>query len=80
MSDIELPFRATANEACAWLTQRTESPWTLARLLGNGLTPVVWLDYDAASPELFGDANGGYQRRFSSRTILPAWWPAAKMS
>ena len=60
MSDIELPFRATANEACAWLTQQTESPWTLARLLENGLTPVIWLDYDATYPELFGDANGGY--------------------
>ncbi|MYN04078.1 hypothetical protein GTP41_18460 [Pseudoduganella sp. DS3] len=60
MSEIELPFRATTNEACAWLAQQTGSPWTLARLLENGLTPVVWLDYDAAYPELFGDANGGY--------------------
>ncbi|XLZ71253.1 hypothetical protein ABT364_04615 [Massilia sp. SR12] len=60
MSDIELPFRATTIEACAWLTQQTGSAWTLARLLENGLTPVVWLDYDAAYPELFGDANGGY--------------------
>lgn len=60
MSKIELPFRATTNEACAWLAQETGSPWTLARLLEHGLTPVVWLDYDAAYPELFGDANGGY--------------------
>jgi hypothetical protein len=60
MSNIELPFRATTNEACAWLAQQTGSPWTLARLLENGLTPVVWLDFDAAYPELFGDANGGY--------------------
>lgn len=24
------------------------------------MTPYVWLDYDAAYPDLFGDANGGY--------------------
>lgn len=56
----DLPFRATTDEACAWLAQQTASPWTLARLIGEGLTPYVWLDYDAAHPELFGDANGGY--------------------
>jgi hypothetical protein len=60
MSTIDLPFRATAIEACAWLSHRTGSQWTLARLLEHGLTPYVWLDYDAACPELFGDANGGY--------------------
>jgi hypothetical protein len=60
MSTIELPFRATTDEACAWLAQQTGTPWTLARLLEHGLTPYVWLDYDAAYPELFGDANGGY--------------------
>jgi hypothetical protein len=60
MSTTELPFRATTEEACAWLAQQTGSPWTLARLLEHGLTPYVWLDYDAACPELFGDANGGY--------------------
>jgi hypothetical protein len=60
MSTIDLPFRATTTEACAWLAQQTASPWTLARLLEHGLTPYVWLDYDAAHPELFGDANGGY--------------------
>ncbi|KRB92464.1 hypothetical protein [Duganella sp. Root198D2] len=60
MSDTVLPFRATTDEACAWLAQQTGSPWTLARLLENGLKPVIWLDYDAAYPELFGDANGGY--------------------
>lgn len=37
MSDIELPFRAATNEACAWLAQQTGFPWTLARLLENGL-------------------------------------------
>src|SRR4051794_24471714 len=60
MTIIELPFRATTEEACAWLEQQTATPWTLARLIENGLTPYVWLDYDAAYPELFGDANGGY--------------------
>lgn len=55
-----LPFRATAAEACAWLAQQTATPWTLVRLLEQALTPYVWLDYDAAHAELFGDANGGY--------------------
>ncbi|MFL6674628.1 MAG: hypothetical protein ACJ8LG_15210 [Massilia sp.] len=60
MSTTDLPFRATTAEACAWLAQQTASPWTLARLLEHELTPYVWLDYDAAYPELFGDASGGY--------------------
>jgi hypothetical protein len=60
MTITELPFRATSEQACAWLAQQTATPWTLARLLENGLTPYVWLDYDADYPELFGDANGGY--------------------
>ncbi len=57
---IELPFRATTAQACDWLAQQTGAPWTLAGLIGHGLTPYVWLDYDANFPELFGDANGGY--------------------
>ncbi|WP_373987202.1 hypothetical protein [Duganella sp. BuS-21] len=60
MSIIELPFRATTAEACAWMAQQTGTPWTLVTLLDNGLVPVVWLDYDPAYPDLFGDANGGY--------------------
>jgi hypothetical protein len=56
----DLPFRATTEQACAWLAQQTGTPWTLARLIESGLTPYVWLDYDADYPELFGDANGGY--------------------
>jgi hypothetical protein len=60
MSTVDLPFRATTAEACAWLAQQTGSQWTLARLLEHAITPYVWLDYDAASPELFGDATGGY--------------------
>ncbi|MFL6673261.1 MAG: hypothetical protein ACJ8LG_08225 [Massilia sp.] len=60
MTISELPFRATTEQACDWLAQQTGTPWTLARLIENGLTPYVWLDYDARYPELFGDANGGY--------------------
>ncbi len=60
MSMTDLPFRATTPEACAWLAGQTGTPWTLARLLEHEITPYVWLDYDAACPELFGDANGGY--------------------
>lgn len=60
MTIIELPFRATSEQSCAWLEQQTGTPWTLARLLDNALTPYVWLDYDANHAALFGDANGGY--------------------
>ena len=60
MTIIELPFRTTTEQACDWLAQQTGTPWTLARLIENGLTPYVWLDYDAGYPDLFGDANGGY--------------------
>lgn len=60
MTIIELPFRATAAQACHWLAQQTGTPWTLARMIESGLIPYVWLDYDADYPELFGDANGGY--------------------
>jgi hypothetical protein len=60
MSNADLPFRATTAEACAWLEQQTGTAWNLARMLEHQLTPVVWLDYDPAYPELFGDANGGY--------------------
>ena len=60
MTIIELTFRATTEQACGWLAQQTNTPWTLARLIEHGLTPYVWLDYDADYPALFGDANGGY--------------------
>jgi len=60
MTNTELPFRATTEQACNWLAQQTNMPWALARLIESGLTPYVWLDYDADYPELFGDANGGY--------------------
>ncbi len=60
MTIIDLPFRATTEQACDWLAEQTGTPWTLARMLENSLTPYVWLDYDAAYPDLFGDANGGY--------------------
>jgi len=54
------PFRATLLETCAWMATQTGTPWNLARLIEHDLTPYVWLDYDAAYPDLFGDANGGY--------------------
>jgi len=60
MTTTDLPFRATVAETCAWLEGQTGSPWTLARLLEHELTPYVWLDYDPAHAELFGEANGGY--------------------
>lgn len=60
MSTNDLSFRATVLETCTWLAGQTGTPWTLARLLEHELTPYVWLDYDAAYPDLFGDANGGY--------------------
>ncbi|WP_211455418.1 hypothetical protein [Collimonas antrihumi] len=60
MTIIELPFRATTAQACHWLAQQTGNSWTLARMIESGLTPYVWLDYDAGYPDLFGDANGGY--------------------
>ncbi|MDY7578282.1 hypothetical protein RGU70_08105 [Herbaspirillum sp. RTI4] len=60
MAITELPYRATTAQACDWLAQQTGTSWTLASLIGEGLTPFVWLDYDADYPELFGDANGGY--------------------
>lgn len=55
-----LPYRATLEQACDWLERQLASPWTLARLIEHGVTPYVWLDYDAAYPDLFGEANGGY--------------------
>ena len=60
MMITELPFRASTNEACHWLTQQTDTPWALTQLIESGLTPYVWLDYDADHAALFDDANGGY--------------------
>ncbi len=60
MTTIELPFRATTEQARGWLAQQTGTPWSLARMLEHDLTPYVWLDYDADYAALFGDANGGY--------------------
>lgn len=57
---LPLPFRATLAESCAWMAAQTGAPWDFARLVAHDLTPYVWLDYDAAYPELFGEANGGY--------------------
>ena len=60
MTPTVLPYRATLEQACAWLSMQSDTPWTLARLLEHGVTPYVWLDYDPMYSELFGDANGGY--------------------
>jgi len=60
MTDVELPFRATTEQACQWLTRQTGTPWTLALLIENGLIPYVWLDYDIDNAAMFGEANGGY--------------------
>ena len=60
MTITELPFRATTAQACHWLARQTGTPWTLARMIENGLTPYVWLDHDADHAALFGVANGGY--------------------
>lgn len=60
MPKPDLPFRATLEQACDWLSFQTGAPWTLARLIEYAVTPYVWLDYDAAHADLFGDANGGY--------------------
>ena len=57
---LKLPFRATLEQSLAWMDAQTGTPWTLARLVEHDITPYVWLDYDAAYPELFGEANGGY--------------------
>lgn len=60
MTLTELPFRSTIEQACDWLARQTGAPWNLARLIEHALIPYVWLDYDAAYPDLFGDANGGF--------------------
>jgi hypothetical protein len=60
MTTDALPFRATLDEACDWLRLQTGSPWSLARLIEQAITPYVWLNYDPAHAALFGDANGGY--------------------
>lgn len=60
MHNSELAYRTTVAEACAYLHQQTGTTWQLADLIAHGLTPYVWLNYDAHYPALFGDANGGY--------------------
>lgn len=60
MTINELAFRATLEQACDWLSAQSGTAWSLARLIEHAVTPYVWLDYDAAHADLFGDANGGY--------------------
>lgn len=59
-SSAALPFRATTDQACAWLASQDGAAWSLSKLIGLGLTPYVWLNYDARYPALFGEATGGY--------------------
>jgi hypothetical protein len=60
MTQADLPYRATCDETCQWLNLQTGTPWSLVRLLENGLIPSVWLDYSIEYAELFGDAQDGY--------------------
>lgn len=60
MTPTTLPDRATVQETCLWLAEQTNSPWTLARLLEQGLTPNVWLDYSAELAPLFAEGITGY--------------------
>jgi len=60
MTTISLPYRATADEACAWLAFRTGTPWTLARLLEQGGLAYVWLDYSVEWAQLFADGVTRY--------------------
>jgi hypothetical protein len=60
MTTISLPYRATADEACAWLAFQTGTPWTLARLLEQGGQAYVWLDYSEEWAHLFADGVKRY--------------------
>lgn len=60
MPQLPLPYRATPEQACAWLEQQTGTPWTLARLLQEGGLPYVWIDYSPAWSELFQDGVTRY--------------------
>jgi hypothetical protein len=60
MAQIELAYRVSVEEACAWLESQTGMNWDLPELIKHGLTPYVWLDFSPEYPELFGDATGGF--------------------
>ena len=60
MTTISLPYRATVDEACAWLTAQTGTPWNLARLLEQGGLAYVWLDYSDEWAQLFVDGVTRY--------------------
>jgi hypothetical protein len=60
MTSPALPNRATTEETCLWLSGQTGTPWNLARLLENGLTPYVWLDYSDDLADLFAEGITGY--------------------
>ncbi|MDC8758126.1 hypothetical protein OIK44_11045 [Janthinobacterium sp. hw3] len=60
MTATPLANRATTHETCTWLAEQTGTPWNLARLLENGLTPYVWLEYSDEHAELFAEGITGY--------------------
>lgn len=60
MTTISLPYRATTDEACAWLAAQTGTPWNLARLLEQGGQAYVWLEYSEQWAQLFADGVTRY--------------------
>ncbi|MCU6501467.1 hypothetical protein LPN04_27055 [Rugamonas sp. A1-17] len=54
------PNNATTEETCSWLSEQTGMPWDLARLLGAGLPPYVWLEYSDEYAELFAEGITRY--------------------
>lgn len=60
MTSPALPNRATTEETCLWLSGQTGTPWNLARLLENGLTPYVWLEHSAEYADLFAEGITAY--------------------
>ena len=61
MSAGYLPKSSSIADACKWLQDQTDSDWSLARMLENGLRPWIWLDYSPEAPQgIFGDRSDGY--------------------
>lgn len=58
---IYLPEFPSAANACAWLSEQTKEPWSLVRLIEEGLMPSVWIDYSPACPEIFGERFEGFR-------------------
>ena len=60
MTPTELPQRASTEQTCQWLAERTGSPWTLARLIAHQLTPYVWIERTPELDALFADGVHAY--------------------